>query len=36
MTKYLKGQIPMSEAFIPYDKSVYEYRHPVKRGVWGI
>jgi hypothetical protein len=31
-----KYQRPMSEFFIPYDKQVYDYRHPVKRGVWGL
>jgi hypothetical protein len=31
-----KYQRPMSEFFEPYDKQVYEYRHPVKRGVWGL
>jgi len=31
-----KYQRPMSEFFVPFDKQVYDYRHPVKRGVWGI
>jgi hypothetical protein len=31
-----KYQRHMSEFYVPYDKQVYEYRHPVKRGVWGL